>query len=237
MALLLDWIAETRAAAPPVGAGSALAGGAPPAPESGRQDSVESPQPRGAVPAARPAPRTGVFRRDGDLWTLVLDEHTTRLRHMVGLTHLALLLRTPEREFPATDLAGPGPEAPLASGDAGELLDAQARAEYTARLRAAREDLAEAERLNDRGRADRLSEEIEMLAAELARGFGLGGRARRAGQRAERARLAVSRAIRYALDRIAEHDAGLAEHLGSSVRTGRFCSYVPPARDRVAWEV
>ena len=55
--------------------------------------------------------------------------------------------------------------------------------------------------------------EIEILAGELSRGFGLGGRPRRAAAVAERARLAVTRAIRYALERVAEHDPALAEHL------------------------
>jgi len=117
------------------------------------------------------------------------------------------------------------------------MLDAQARAEYAARLRDAREELDEAERLNDRGRAERFREEIEFLTAELSRGFGLGGRERRAGTASERARVAVTRTIKYAIDRIAEHDPSLAEHLRLAVRTGTFCAYVPPTRDRVTWKL
>ena len=59
--------------------------------------------------------------------------------------------------------------------------------------------------------------------------------ARRAGSSAERARVAVTRAIKYAVDRVAEHDAALAEHLRVAVRTGTFCVYEPPSLDRVAW--
>ena len=116
------------------------------------------------------------------------------------------------------------------------MLDAKARAEYGGRLRDAREELDEAERLNDRGRAERLVAEVEFLTAELSRGFGLGGRARRAGTASERARVAVTRAIKYAIDRIGEHDPALAEHLRLAVRTGTFCAYVPPSRDRVSWK-
>jgi hypothetical protein len=48
-------------------------------------------------------------------------------------------------------------------------------------------------------------------------------------------RVAVTRAIKYAIDKIAAHDRGLAEHLRLAVRTGMFCVYTPPARDRVSW--
>lgn len=65
--------------------------------------------------------------------------------------------------------------------------------------------------------------------------FGLDGRARRAGSAAERARVAVTRAIKYAIDRVAEHDPALAEHFRRAVRTGLFCVYEPPSRDRVRW--
>jgi hypothetical protein len=188
-----------------------------------------------------PAERGGSFRRDGEVWTLVFDGRTTRLPHMLGLAYLARLLSEAGREVHAADLAaaghegrrGPGVLAP--PGDAGELLDARARSEYAARLRDAREELEEAQRRNDRGRAERLGEEIERLAAELSRGFGLGGRPRRAGSTSERARLSVTRAIRYAIEKIGEHDPALAEHLRRAVRTGTFCGYAPSSRDPVSW--
>jgi hypothetical protein len=158
---------------------------------------------------------------------------------MIGLEHIARLLHAPEREIYVMDLAAGSDPARGATpaGDSGELLDTQARAAYEARLRDARAERDEAERMNDRGRLDRLGEEIEFLTAELTRGFGLGGRSRRAGVASERARVAVTRAIKYAIDRIGEHDQALAEHLRLAVRTGMFCAYMPPARDRVAWKL
>ena len=173
------------------------------------------------------------------MWSLDFEGRTTRVRDMLGLAHIARLLREPEREVHVLDLAGGSDQArgERPAGDAGVLLDAQARAEYTARLRDAREELDEAERLNDRGRVERMREEIEFLTAELSRGFGLGGRSRRAGMASERARVAVTRAIKYAIDRIGEHDPALAEHLRLAVRTGTFCTYVPPTRDRVTWNL
>jgi predicted ATPase len=63
------------------------------------------------------------------------------------------------------------------------------------------------------------------IQAELARAFGTGGRARRSGAAAERARSAVTRRVREAIAKIAEHDSELGEHLEWAVRTGLTCSY------------
>ena len=116
--------------------------------------------PAGAATAsARPAERTGTFRRDGGMWTLVFEGRTTHFRHMLGLAHLARLLHEPDREIHVGELVGSasargredaaGSAAP--PGDAGVLLDARARADYAARLRDARRGAGGGERLNDRG--------------------------------------------------------------------------------------
>src|SRR5262249_48741053 len=110
-------------------------------------------------------------------------------------------------------------------GDAGEMLDAQAKAAYKRRTAELREQLDEARELNQLERVDRVEEEIETLGRELSRAVGLGGRDRRAASAAERARINITRAIKVALDRIAEHNPALATLLASSIRTGTFCSY------------
>jgi hypothetical protein len=115
------------------------------------------------------------------------------------------------------------------------LLDARARDDYRERLSALREQLSQAEEWNDHGRAERLREEIDFLAAELARGIGLGGRARRAGSNSERARINVRRRLLDTIEKIAEHSPALGQHLSWALKTGNFCVYrgtVPPARRR-----
>lgn len=212
MPLLLDWIRELRSSAP----------------RSARSADV------------RPC---GRFRREGDVWTLVFEGRTTRVRDMVGMGYLAGLLSRPDQEMHVVDMsdgahaAARGPDAitGAARGDAGDHLDARARGEYEARLREAVQDLEEAERMNDPGRRQRLNEEIDLLTSELSRGYGLGGRSRRAASTTERARISVSRAIKYAIDKIEAHDAALAEHLRRSVRTGAFCVYAPGRRERIDW--
>ena len=62
---------------------------------------------------------------------------------------------------------------------------------------------------------------------------GLGGRARFAGDPAERARKAVTMRIRAAISTIAAQDDTLARHLRNTIRTGRLCSYQP--EEAVSW--
>jgi hypothetical protein len=76
--------------------------------------------------------------------------------------------------------------------------------------------------------------EYEWLAAELAASTGLSGRSRAFTDDAERARLAVNKAIRRAIGRIAEADAATADHPRGSVRTGVRCSYRPAS---APWDV
>jgi tetratricopeptide (TPR) repeat protein len=248
MQLLLGWIETAReqigrqAVARAVAVGARNTRGAEPA---GARVVSLVPRSAGGAAAtpARAAERTGTFRREGAMWTLVFEGRTTHFRHMLGLAHLARLIAEPGREIHVADLVGSAYAGDrddragrgAARGDAGAQLDARARADYEERLRDAREELAEAERMNDRGRSERLAAEVELLASELSRGYGLGGRERRAGSAHERARLAVTRAIKYAIDKLETHDPALAEHLRRSVRTGAFCVYAPANRDRVGW--
>ena len=205
--------------------------------------------------ATRPGPASrrvdaGVFRADGDMRTITFAGTATVVRDLKGMRHLARLLAEPGREFHALDLVaveegtlpvGDRPathgELDLASDDAGPLLDDVARAAYRRRLADVDEDIAEAEAMGDDERASLARADRDFLVAELARAYGLGGRARVAGSSAERARVTVTRAIRYALARLGEHHPGLADHLDRAVRTGTYCAYEPDPRAPIAWEV
>src|SRR5205085_1404269 len=117
------------------------------------------------------------------------------------------------------------------------VLDAEAKAAYRARVRELREDIEEAESFNDPERAARAHDELAFLARELAGAVGLGGRDRKVGSDAERARVNVTRAIRTALKRIADHDPALGRSLGGAIRTGTFCAYEPPPGDEPVWDL
>ena len=64
--------------------------------------------------------------------------------------------------------------------------------------------MEEAERFNDPDRAARARSEMDTIAEHLAAAVGLGGRDRRATSEAERARSAVTKRIKEAINRIAE---------------------------------
>lgn len=156
----------------------------------------------------------------------------------MGLHYLAELLARPGREVFALDLAAgregvdrgsvqPGLSASPDPGDAGEVLDREARLAYRRRIEDLQSEIESAEGWHDAERAARATEELDFLAAELASATGLGGRGRRVGSAAERARVNVTRAVRAAMTRIQEHSPALGEHLSRTIRTGTFCSYQP----------
>src|SRR5262249_42929184 len=190
----------------------------------------------GAVPppASGPAHRTARLRHEGDVWTLACEAEVIRLKDMKGVLYLRELLRHPGHEFHALDLGG---AEDLRTGDAGEMLDPDARRAYRARLGELRGELEEAEGFNDIGRAARLREEMEVLAGELSRASGLGGRTRRARSDAERARLNVTRAVRKVVRKVQAECPVLGRHLDRSVQTGLFCAYEPDPTFPVDWEL
>jgi hypothetical protein len=201
-----------------------------PAPARGPVVAAET---TGPVPA-RPAPDVlpFTFSAEGEAWAISHQGATFRLKDSLGLRYLARLLGEPDREIHVLELAGgegtsEGGEVADA-GDAGELLDDEARQSYKERADDLRAELDEATSFGDVTRAGRLREELAFLTAELSRAVGLGGRARRAGGAAERARSAVQRRIKNALTRLGEHDPALATYLTRAVRTGNFCVFRPP---------
>lgn len=185
-------------------------------------------------PRAEPAPPGLDFTLStaGKDVLVVCNGRTTRLRSVRGLPMLARLIEHPGQELHVLDLAAdPEDESSAADrGDAGEVLDAKAREAYQRRATDLRAEIEEADRFADVGRADRARHELEMLLQQLSSAVGLGGRARRVGSAAERARIVVQRRVREAIKRIAEHEAELGRHLDWAIRTGTFCAYEPKGR-------
>jgi hypothetical protein len=181
-----------------------------------------------APKAVRPSsgPRSFTLAREGEYWTVSADGATARVRDSRGVQMLDELVTHPGREFHVLVLMGSS-GAELDGGDAGEVLDEEAIAEYRERLTSLEEELAEAKSWADPGRAERARAERDAIAQELARGVGLGGRGRRAGAAAERARVNVQRRIRGAIRKIGESLPELAAYLDRAVRTGAFCAYEP----------
>jgi hypothetical protein len=176
---------------------------------------------------------TASLARDGKWWNAAHGGARVRMQDSKGLAYLAELIAGAGAERHALDLVdrveGVDPDGPdrRALGDAGELLDTQARTAYRHRIESLRSEADDAIAAGMLERAVAIEEELDQLVAQLAAAFGLGGRERRAASAAERARLNVTRAVRAAIAKLAEAlpEAGAA--LDRHVRTGLYCSYVP----------
>ncbi len=202
------------------------------------------------------AAQTGVFACNGEYWTLGYANVSFSLKNIKGLGYIQRLLQHPGEEFHSLDLLN-GPGAGAAAelegtdkasllggatvsvgglGDAGEMLDAKAKQEYQRGIVELREELEVLRERGDEARAARVESEIDFLLREIARAVGLGGRDRRAGSAAERARLNVTRAIKSALQKISEHNGQLGEQLDRSIRTGSFSCYLANPHAPITWQ-
>jgi hypothetical protein len=192
----------------------------------------------------RSAPQAAALGRDRKWWVVSCGGSSVRLADTKGLGYLAELVSRPGVERHALDLVdrveGPppvgGPDR-RALGDAGEVLDARARAAYRHRVEQLRREADEALAAGQLDTAEAKQGELDALVAQLARAFGLGGRERRAASAAERARLNVTRALRAAIAKLADAMPGAGEVLDRRVRTGLYCAYEPGAGDEVRWIV
>lgn len=183
------------------------------------------------------------FAREGEYWRVVFDDRHLTVRDSKGMHHLARLLAAPGREFHVLDLVAADSDAPdtvaglSRAGDAGPLLDARAKQMYRRRLAEIEDDIDEAHAGNDIARREQAELERAFLIDELARAVGLGGRDRHAGAASERARAAVTQAVRKAIGRLRDASAPLGEHLDRTVRTGTYCAYAPDPRAASRWRM
>lgn len=180
-------------------------------------------------PMPDPSALDNHLRREGEVWAVRYAGLEARVRHAKGMTVLARLLAEPGREFHVLDLAGAqgAAAATISVADTGEVIDAQARAAYRRRLAELEEYLSEATSIGDLARVDRSQQERDALVEQLTAAYGLGGRVRHGNDPVERARSTVTKQVRGAIQRIAAVHPQLARHLENTVRTGRYCSYVP----------
>jgi hypothetical protein len=178
--------------------------------------------------ARRAGPASGFsLALEGEYYTMPGTRGALRFKANRGMQYLAVLVEHPHADVHVLELIGSSEH--VDRGDAGELIDQAALHAYRARLEALREARETAEALGDAERAERARQEMEAIASELARGTQKGGRPRRSESAVDRARSAVQRRIKDALDRIAERDPELGTWLRRSVRTGNHCSYRPVA--------
>jgi hypothetical protein len=189
-----------------------------------------------------------LFLRQGDYWVIRYQGDVAFLKATRGLQCLSLLLHHPGREFHVSEFLGlidgkpalsrradPLLGIPHSPTDAGPILDAQAKAQYKLRLDNLRADLQEAEQSCDPVLAEQARSEIAAIVQQLASAAGLGGRDRRSGSEAERARSAVTKRIKDSICKIGTAIPSLRRHLVARIKTGYFCSYNLSQEHPVGW--
>ncbi len=191
------------------------------------------------------------FRRAGDNRLIRFGGVETVLADLKGFRYLERMLADPGREFHVLDLVAiehgttshPAPvheDSVAFAKDRGEglpVIDDQARDAYRRRLAEVDEDIEDAIAANDPGRRALAERDRDFLIAELASAVGLGGRQRLTDGSAERARTSVTRTLRYAVQRLAEHHSDLGVHLERSVKTGIYCGYQPDPLTPISWNI
>ena len=180
------------------------------------------------IAPAEPTQRA-TMRPEAGTWHIDFNGASVHAPDLKGFWHLRELVARPHQSVAALALVGATIDESISAGDTGPVLDPEALRAYRRRLAALDEELDAAALRGDAKRQAERTAERDALIAELKRATGLGGRPRRSGSPAEKARLNVTRTIRHAINDLMTRAPELAAHLDESVVTGVSCRYEPRA--------
>lgn len=142
-----------------------------------------------------------------------------------------LLVHQGERIHVARVLADiAGDERLAQASNAGDAITPEEIARFRdryAELQAAKEEASER---NDEGQLAAIEKELGQMATLLEPLFGFGGKSRKANDDVARIRKAIARVIGTSLDKIAESDPVLEQHLRNTIKTHTYMSYEPETR-------
>ncbi|WP_345579134.1 hypothetical protein, partial [Nonomuraea rosea] len=167
--------------------------------------------------------REGTVRKDGRTWIFTLGSRRAAVPDMVGVRHLVTLLLNPGTPISALELATGEDAASMAPAARQPLLDDQALTAYREHARRLMNEIAEA----DAEPAERLRAQLDLVMGELRAATGRGGRRRSFADPGERARTAVRKAVKRAIDEITAADPEIGRSIAASVTTGTQCLYTP----------
>jgi hypothetical protein len=173
------------------------------------------------------ATNRATLRPEGGIWLVQYNGTDVHMPDLKGLWHLRELVARPHQPVAALSLIGASSDEPLPTADTGPVLDREALRQYRQRLTELDDELDAAVLRGDRKREAERTAEREALIEELKRATGLGGRPRRSGSPAEKARVNVTRTIRHAIGELASRAPEAAAHLEESIVTGVVCCYEP----------
>jgi hypothetical protein len=154
-----------------------------------------------------PAPHRG--------WRVAMGAHVATTPDLVGMHYLARLVAVPNQDIAALALVVDQESVPAVPGHQ-DVLDASAMTALRRRICELRQEPVLS--------ADE-QEELETLTHELALASGLGGRSRAFTDVPERARTAVRKALKRAIEQITTANPIIGQHLAQGIETGTSCRY------------
>jgi len=173
--------------------------------------------------------------REGQRWRIGWRGRTITVAHSVGMLYLTVLINNPDQDVKSVDLVA-GLDligaAYAAVNSAQPMLDRTAIKQYRDRLAQLTVQIERDRATGNHDAADRARIEHDWLAGELSAAAGLGGHTREFPDSSERARTAVTKAVRRSIMRISQEEPTIGEHLQRSIRTGLACSYRPTRTTR-----
>jgi hypothetical protein len=180
-----------------------------------------------------PSINRATIRPDGGTWHIQYEGKDVHMPDLKGLWHLRELLARPTSLWPHSRSSEHGTTSRSRPPIPGPVLDREALRQYRRRLAQLDDELDAAALRGDRKRQAERTAERTALIEELKRATGLGGRPRRSGSPAEKARCNVTRTIRHAIRELESRAPDLAAHLDESIVTGVSCCYEP--RGDIVW--
>jgi hypothetical protein len=163
------------------------------------------------------------FKPENGMWHMRFEDKAILLQEVKGFHDLARLMDTLGVEVHCTEMMG-NPDSFMENDP---VLDDKAKQSYEQRIRDLRDEIRDAEEMNDLIRAEKFKSELDQLTHHLAKALGIGRRPRKLNAAAERARAAVTWRLRSAIKKIEAAHPALGQHLANTIRTGTFCSYTP----------
>lgn len=122
---------------------------------------------------------TALLAINGEICTLGYRGKFFSLPDVKGLSYIQHLLQHPDQEFHSQDLSREPGSQPITVensatrlGDAGPMLDAQAKQEYRRRLQELKVELEDQQERGNARRAGAIEAEIDFLTRELSRAVG-----------------------------------------------------------------
>ena len=182
-----------------------------------------------AAAVADPAGPAASFARaaSGQVWTITYGGREVQLPAAVGLQYLWVLVQHPDRPLSLAALHAAATGRPSARFGGDDLDDDEGLAALKARATELAGEAREAREAGDGGAAERLTEELRDVTAQVLAAQGRAGRPRKLGDQSDSQRTSVQKAIERAVERIRTHHPGLADHFAASVTTGREVTYAP----------